>query len=840
VALGYTTIADLRPAEARINHACQGPMRGINMTTPRNTKQALLLAALLFPSIAFAQPETISVLTPLKGEKAYQIAGQVFGELWEKATGQRPRVVTYVNPYLKNLPAGDIVLIGSDAVQPIVHDLIQQGVLDTLAIEYGGDSYRILSLNHGGHRFLILAGGCGRSTIYAVYDFFRRRAGAEYFWDGDVVPHRSTIDFSAVDISEKPHFQYRGLRYFAHRGLHRFQAEHWDLEDWEREIDWLLKERFNLFMLRIGTDDLFQRAFPAEVPYPPIDGPDPDGVDRSLNDRTSFWPLKYRGELRKKVLQYAFDRGLLEPTDTGTITHWYSYTPTSFYRSHPDFPVITDQTQGYSLPTAAIWDIEYEGTWDSYWHLTETDLREFGSPRIFHTIGMAERKFGKTDRDNLQRKLYVYRKIQQKLREHYPDAPLLIASWDFLGWKDGDVKSLLSEFDPRKTIILDYTADNASKMSFEDYGFYRNFPWIFGIFGSLARNSDIHEDYGVLAERLREAAKDDKCIGMTMWPEISHSDTFLLQYLADNSWNPVAPDLPSAADRYCRARYPEELASRMKQLWPAFLTTSQSVQWKASGAGVISFNEPQFRVLQGSTFIDLREQRLKLLEEEYKRVRPNLNPAPDVLAGLASLSSSWYENDLWRRDAIDMARTVASRALFATMAAASLEMNSWSKGKGDPKRIRALGQLSRDLMDSLREILGSSDDFSMYASMKLLERAKELNGVVPTVNPHTEQTLKSNSENDYCRSHHYELVQHVYRAELEAYWGWVEKTLDSGKRETWRRPGEFDAMEKSIQDKFYSTPLAEMAPKEPRNVAQLTASLHRLEGLVKDLAGLTK
>jgi hypothetical protein len=167
-------------------------------------------------------------------------------------------------------------------------------------------------------------------------------------------------------------------------------------------------------------------------------------------------------------------------------------------------------------------------------------------------------------------------------------------------------------------------------------------------------------------------------------------------------------------------------------------------------------------------------------------------------------------------------------------------MNSWSKGKGDPKRIHALAQLSRELMDSLGEIVGSSDDFSMYASMKLLEGAKELNGVVPTVNPHTEQTLKSNSENDYCRSHHFELVQYVYRPELAAYWDWVQKRLDSGNRETWKRPSEFDAMERLIEDKFYSTPLAEMAPKQPRSAAQLAASLNRLEVLVKDLAGLTK
>jgi len=86
-------------------------------------------------------------------------------------------------------------------------------------------------------------------------------------------------------------------------------------------------------MLRIGLDDLFQRAFSEEVPYPPENDKDPDAIDRSYDDRTSFWPLKFRGELRKKVLEYAFDCGLLHPEDTGTMTHWYSRTPSSFLKN---------------------------------------------------------------------------------------------------------------------------------------------------------------------------------------------------------------------------------------------------------------------------------------------------------------------------------------------------------------------------------------------------------------------------------------------------------------------------------------------------------------------------
>lgn len=791
---------------------------------------AVLLVGWTGPALA----QTVTVLTPPGDEPAYGIAGQAAAELWEKVTGHRPGVQVW--NAAQPLPEGDLVVIGSDAVHPLVHQWIRQGVLDSLGIPYGSDAYRLLSLEHEGRRCALLAGGSGRSTLYAVYDFFRRQAGVEYFWDGDMIPRRDAIALTGLDATERPRFAYRGLRYFAHRGLHRFQAEHWDLDDWKREIDWCVKKRFNLFMLRTGIDDLFQRAFPDDVPYPPTDAKDPDGVDRSYDDRTSFWALRYRGELRKQVLQYARDRGLLHPEDTGTITHWYSHTPSSFYRSRPDFPVIRDQRSGYSLPTQAIWDIESQTTWDAYWKLTETHIREFGQPRLFHTIGMAERTFGGTDRDNLQRKLYVYRKTQQELRARYPDAPLLIASWDFIGWKwtDQDVNRLLAEFDPTKTILLDYTADCGRKATYRDWGTLGHFPWIFGIFHGFARNSDIHEDYALLAARLREASADPMARGLVMWSEISHNDTFMLEYLGANSWQPGELELPAAVARYCRTRYSPELAGRMEKPWSGLLAASQLLHWDdARGEGRIWFDEPQYRLLATSAFLNLSPERLPRLRADLERFRAALTPAPEVLAGLAELAAG--QNDpLWRRDALDMARTIANRALVAGMIQAAIEMENWRTGQADSAAVARRAEITRGLIDVLADVLAQSDDFSMYASLKHLDRAQPLGGVAPTINPHSEQTLKSNAENSYCRSQHYELVRHVYRAELEAFWQWVDRRIASGDKTPWKRPAEFSATARQIADRFYATPLAEMAPP-PRDPAALPPALARLGKLVEEI-----
>jgi hypothetical protein len=777
----------------------------------------------------------ITVLVPSTGEKAYKIAGESFTDLWEKVTGQR-LTVNLISGDNSELPEGDVVLIGSDAVNPLVHDMIRTGTIESLDIIYGEDNYRILSVSKEGRTCLILAGGSGLSTIYAVYDFFRKQAGVEYFWDGDVIPRRDQIQISEININEQPRFQYRGLRYFAHRSLFRFQAEHWDLEDWKKEIDWLMKERFNFFMLRTGIDDLFQRAFPEDVPYPPEDAQDPDAAQRSYDDRTSFWPLKYRGELRKKVLEYARDRGLLHPEDVGTITHWYSHTPSSFYRSNPDFPVIKDQKTGYSRPTQAIWDIESQRSWDAYWKLTETHIREFGggSPRMFHTIGMAERTFGNTERENLQSKLYVYRKTQQMFREHYPDASLLIASWDFIGWKwkDQDVQRLIKEFDPKRTIILDYTSDKDDKVTYRDWDLYNKFPWIFGIFHSLEKNSDIHEDYKILTPRLKEAIADSMCVGLITWSEISHSDTYLLEYLADNIWDPKRLEIEKATERFCNSRYPSGTSEDMKPLWTAFLDLSQSLHWGFNG---ILFNEPQFRVLSSGPFINLTPETITKLENDFQRIYPGLKQSPEVLRGLAALTDKMYNNEMWRRDALDMARTIASRAYFISLAHGACKMEAWRQQKTDADQIRPLAKLSQDLLSVMGDVLAMSDDYSMYASLSRLSNAKELNGVRPKVNPNSENTLKGNAENGYCRSHQFELLQYVYRPELDNYWNWVLKRIKSGDKSEWKHPAEFDKQEKIIVDRFYETPLVEMAPTIARDSKNMSDILIHLEKVVNKL-----
>ena len=308
--------------------------------------------------------------------------------------------------------------------------------IDPKVSKSGRDAYRIVTTAGGQQPYAVTITGSNlRSVYYGLYDLLERRGGCRWFWDGDVVPKKESIDLSGLDVREEAHFEYRGIRYFAHRGLTRFQAEHWGPEDWKKEIDWMLKRRLNVFMLRIGQDDLFQRTFPDVCAYPDPSKPLP-GTGHSHDDRTLFWSLQYRGELRRNLQKYAFDRGLMVPEDFGTMTHWYARTPEDFLaKKKPEFIPLANKGPNYQVPNAQVWNICDDKWVDEYWKLTKTAVESYGqgapSPRLLHTIGLGERMCYKDRKKNFDMKILALDKFLARAHRDYPVAKVLLAGWDF-------------------------------------------------------------------------------------------------------------------------------------------------------------------------------------------------------------------------------------------------------------------------------------------------------------------------------------------------------------------------------------------------------------------------
>lgn len=757
----------------------------------------------------------LNVIVPETREKIYAIAAEEFCNYYEKITGYRPE-----RGYDEE---SDLVVVGGEAIDSYAGTLYEKDIARCEGFEDGKDCVYVRSLKSGDRNVLLLRGGTPRANLYAVYAYFEI-LGAAWFWDGDVLPtlKREEICDKSVYKFENPRFLYRGTRYFAHRSLKRFQAEFWNYEDWKREIDYLLKIRCNLFMLRIGLDDLFQKAFPESVSYPDEKTKDEYDyrygdyawVSEGYNDRRPFWSLQYRGELRKKVLSYAFDRGLIHPEDIGTITHWYSPTPRDFIENEK--PEFFDEV-GPRDESGKVWDIRKQSQFDNYIKLTETHIKEYGRAEMFHTIGFAERMFTDDREENFLMKKRVYDKFIGYVAEKYPDAPVLIASWDlWLTFTPEEVVRLLGGFDKKRVILLDYTSDGAYENNFTKWNVTGKFPYIFGSFIAYENYNDIVGRYSLTEERLKIAKNDESCIGYVLWPETSHSDILMLEFFAENLRGGEVIPVEKVVENFVEKRY-ASLKAELKEIWREFLPAAAFIHWNGYKDKPLYHSE--YYYFNPATLL---ERLTKSTDNEpiardfdFDAAISFAPCAAEVLLDAARVYEMAEGDAFAKKDLIDIARSILARYIDSFLIAEALEL---CKGS-DEKTISVLSKNILSLLSCLRDILAESDEFSLYATLCALEKTEK-------VFDGFEDTLKNNAESFYCRTNAYEIVKEILIPENERLQKiFIEKSKDENMIFTDEDKKAFSDDMKSISRAFHSKPLCESyGEKEPDFVGSAKAA----------------
>ena len=700
--------------------------------------------------------------------------------------------------------------------------------IDPKVSKSGRDAYRIVTTASGQRQdgragsplpaAVTITGSNLRSVYYGLYDLLERRGGCRWFWDGDVVPKKGALDLSNLDIHEEAHFEYRGIRYFAHRGLTRFQAEHWGPEDWKKEIDWILKRRLNVFMLRIGQDDLFQRTFPDVCAYPDPSKPLP-GTGHSHDDRTLFWSLQYRGELRRNLQKYAFDRGLMVPEDFGTMTHWYSRTPEDFLaKKKPEFIPLANKGANYQVPNAQVWNIRDDKWVDEYWKMTKTAVATYGAdapaPRLLHTIGLGERMCYKDRKRNFDMKILALDKFLAKAHTDYPDAKVLLAGWDFYStWKPEEVKALLPRLDPTRDIIWDYEADVSpndvnSGNNFTKWGVVGKFPYTFSVFLAYEKGLDARANYPIIEKRQKVAQNDPFCKGFIFWPESSHTDPLLLRYFTANAWSDKAIPHGKVLDEFCASRYGKN-AGAMKAAWKTVLPATWLRGWGVTYADRILEKE-----LGGG----------KALRAPQKWRKP-VADAEKVFGMLAEIE---WKDDFIKRDTIDIARMALDRIISLRRADLTADVAAWRKGgrAGSPLPADKGGLVARAknvaaLCDKMADLLALHTDYSLWESYQRLDAVENIQ------NPGFSKTLFENASCPYCRSHQYELARHWYAPHAHAAAALLAKAVASGKRNADMK---LDAEKERLALK--ARPLESLKPTLPRTEENFRKVLREVQELL--------
>ena len=674
------------------------------------------------------------------------------------------------------------------------------------------DEYRIVS-EGAGVRFV---GAHARAVLYAVYDFLARRGGCRWFWDGDVVPVRASIDCSGLDIREKSQFEYRGIRYFAHRGLTRFQAEHWGPDDWRREIDWCVKSRLNVMMPRIGMDDLWQKAYPDVVPYPDPSKPLPEAL-KGFDNRTLFWPLEYRGRLRRQLTAYAEERGLIVPTDFGTMTHWYSRTPKAYLEKvKPDF--LPQASADYSEDTGRVFDIRQPGVLDRYWKLTDASVAAgYGSSDVLHTIGLGERMVSTNRADNLKMKKAVLDRLISTATNRSDKVRVLLAGWDFyFKWTPEEVRDLIGRLDPSRTLVWDYEADAPRREwdwdrgggwkvnNFTQWGLTGRFPYTFGIFLCYEAGLDVRADYALIEERQKAVENDPMCRGYLLWPESSHTDVLALRYFTENAWRTGGKTATALLPAFCLDRYGAQAAA-FERLWRKVLPAAGIPGWMNNfGMDLVRWRARQpFE----HCFVPLAD------------MTPALASLDGVFADLAALD---WTGDFVRRDAIDLARTAADRLGVAVRLKLVKAFSDWSEGRAPADEVLRLAETLAAHAEAFADLLELHTDYSLWESYERLDAVEKIR------NPGFQHVLVDNAVNGYCRSHQYEAARFWYAPLARAVADAVAARVKAGDRKA-ADDAALERLSESLHAKMLTRPLREMRPVAPRTPARYRAVLERLD-----------
>ena len=636
--------------------------------------------------------------------------------------------------------------------------------IDAKVSASGKDAYAIRSEDKG----VRITGSNERSVWYGLYDLLERRGGCHWYWDCDVVPKKKSIDLADLDVKEEAHFEYRGLRYFAHRGLTRFQAEHWGFDDWKREIDWCLKRRLNVFMLRIGQDDLFQRAFPEICAYPDP-SKDLPGHGKGYDNRTLFWSLQFRGKLRKEVMDYAFARGLMAPEDFGTMTHWYSRTPEDFLDGKKP-PFLPQSTAGYAEKNGLVWDIRDPKWVDEYWKLTTTACDAYGRGRdqeLLHTIGLGERRCFKDRKDNHELKKFALKQFLDRASRDYPQAKRLLAGWDFyFTWHPEEVQDLVSRLDPERDIIWDYEGDSTRDYreemldiggnNFTKWGVCNKFPYTYSIFLAFESSLDIRANYPLIEQRQKIVQNDPKCAGYIFWPEASHTDTLLLEYFTANAWSKDAVDHLKVLGGFCAGRYGEQ-AEQLKAIWKKVIPMSYLLDW-GDNYGCHLMAERIDRALNGAGKADAT----------LERGQETLKDVKTVFAALAEVD---WQGEAIRRDTVDLARTALDRLLILKMKELQGNCDAWARDERGSDGLAEMADEIVVLAEKMADLLELHADYSLWESYQRLDRIEKI------TNPNFKQVLLENAVCNYCRSHQYEAARYLYLTRAKSFADVLKLTL---------------------------------------------------------------
>jgi|GEM_PF-1042573 len=728
-----------------------------------------------------------------------QYAAQELVRYIKEISGAQLKIVNTENEVSKGVD--NIILIGRSETNRKIAELYDKGQIK-LSMDYPGlDGFIIKSVRKDNKNYLVLGGSIDRGTLYAVYHFLEEVLKVGFFEDGEYIPKRQVIEFDQIRLEERPYFPIRQI--LQHTTM-LYTPPLWNLSQWKKEIDWLVKKKFNTAMLvlhycsqepelAVIRERVFKRFGVKAV------------KDKRFASDNSY--KRYRIELVKEVHKYARQRGIriVSPGTTANV-------PEEFREKYPDVHYITtgwgaagNLPKEYHIHPSDPMFVEFLKTF------IEEHNKIFGTDHIYNFNSYPETNPGATPKKKKGIRVGFACGVTKAIKATDPKGIWFMDGWTFVEstYWSGNEKAFLEATPRNMFYVTDCWAEREPVYKRLNYFYGRD--WGFAVVHTFGGNSQLHGHLSDLIRRVKELTTDvnaKRCKGFYNNPETIQHNFLYYDLCVKLAWNPKKVNLNEFLKDYTIRRYGEKSMPRMIK---AMVEISNSVyannecypplyHFSISDASALDPN-----IIKRFPFILNLRRAIKIMMEEKEKQK---------------------ENERYQIDLIDICRTYIGELLnYYLFRLTNVFIQE------DKRLFDKTTRLINSCLDNLEKLLLTHKNYLLDTE---IQRSKNIPGtdfVKLVKNIKARFSFLSlawgNSWEsyplllDYAYADFFELVKFYYRKRINCY---IESLRDKINRKESIVPSlEIDAKYKNVVYDFLEKPLK----VSPRKCVQSTRSIVR-------------
>jgi len=715
-----------------------------------------VLAVLACSSSGYAEtylsstPETTVVV----GKDAPYVelhAGQEFVKYATMLTGKAPVLLTDDESLVTY--SRHVVAIGTPESNSLVKRLAEQGLVDFSDITW--DGFIAKTMVDGDATYLVLGGGMGRGTLYAVYHYLQRFCHMGFFLDGERVPSDAQLVWDGVNVASNPFFKFRKhIRFgYGHLMVRKYTCHWWKWPDFKYNIDWWAKLKFNEGDVCLGEQSPGGPLLDETIKEVFADRLNPDDFAEGGTSSIDIWPPEYRMDVEDKAHEYCTKLGLYaEPYIIAQVPLW-------FRDKHPEIDFDDNELR------TRFARVFIKKCMDRY-------------PANHHIYGGWE--FWKTERPDREGEWIadmdalgeVFSHMIGVLREYDPKAMYrsdwgwnldwCFNKWDEAPWSLESTKQFFDKLPAKSLFLDDYACDIMETPPYLRYDYYLGQNWSFGTFWNAGVDTLNGDFYDTLA-KTQEIARNPKgqnCVGIRLHQENQGTNAIYRQFVMTLGWNPLEVSVDGFLSDYALRRYgPQSQAQMVMSLEVQVEASALNTILDVSGYGG-GFN-PLYRYLglDNSRYNNLgREMRA------FERFREALRLALVEKERQAA-------NDLYNRDIVDQARMALGQLFDYYFIKGTVE-----QGLGNTATAARAFDNAVTCLDWIEKILSTRPDFSMQETIDYAmsvsgtsERARAEWSGRATASYETPEAMIKGGSQQYANCECFEQTYHFYKPRVLSY-----------------------------------------------------------------------